>query len=380
MQAVNIVLNNFVNDSRVLKTTKSLSNMGIDIRVLCLHEEGLQEHETIENIKVHRLRLKTRSWSKSRIVQLLKYIEFVYRVLKQYRKCQIYHCNDLPALPIGVIAKLMNRDSKVIYDAHEYEINDVPNQRPYSIKIKYFIERFFIQFADEVITVSESIARAYEKLYKIHTPYVVLNCPSFKSPSYHNLFREKFNLSPDQRIFLYQGGLGKGRGIEMLLQAFEEADGNTSILVCMGYGPLEALVKEKAAASQNIYFHPAVSPDVLLDYTSSADFGIIFYQDNCLNHKYCSPNKMFEYLMAGLPVIVSNLFEMRRLVEEHEVGVTANDNTVEGFKQAIERISSLDYNRLRKNVEVTNKIYNWEQQETVLKKVYTKVLDGANEQ
>jgi glycosyltransferase involved in cell wall biosynthesis len=378
LQAINIVLNNFINDSRVLKTTKSLLSMGIDIHVVCLHEVGLPEHETLENLKVHRIKLKTRSWSKLKVVQLFKYAEFVWRVLREYRKSQIYHCNDLSALPIGVLAKLMNRGSKVIYDAHEYEINDVPNQSRLSIKLKYFIERFFIQFADEVITVSDSIADAYKGLYGIDKPHLVLNCPVYKSPGPHDLFREKFNISSAQRIFLYQGGLAKGRGIEILLQAFEESDDTELVLVCMGYGPLEGLVQEKASASSNIYFHPAVSPEFLLDYTTSADFGILFYQDNCLNHKYCSPNKMFEYLMAGLPVIVSNLHEMRRLVKKHGIGSIANENTVEGFKVGIQNILCLDYEKLRQNVEMTNKLYCWEQQETVLKKVYAGLFEAGN--
>lgn len=66
----------------------------------------------------------------------------------------------------------------------------------------------------------------------------------------------------------------------------------------------------KRLSSSNIYSYPAVSPD----YTSSADFGILFYENNCLNHNYCSPNKMFEYLMAEIPVIASNLYEMKRLI------------------------------------------------------------------
>jgi hypothetical protein len=87
---------------------------------------------------------------------------------------------------------------------------------------------------------------------------------------------------------------------------------------------------------------------------------------------------MFEYLMAGLPVIVSNLHEMRRLVKKHGIGSIANENTVEGFKVGIQNILCLDYEKLRQNVEMTNKLYCWEQQETVLKKVYAGLFEAGN--
>ena len=138
----------------------------------------------------------------------------------------------------------------------------------------------------------------------------------------------------------------------------------------MGYGPLEELVKNASQEYVNIYFHKAVSPEVLLEYTSSADFGILFYENSCLNHYYCSPNKMFEYLMAEIPVIVSNLFEMKRLVEDNHIGVVAEENDTKGLKKAIEEAVLLDQNELQENIQKVKEIYNWEEQEKVLLEVY----------
>ena len=138
----------------------------------------------------------------------------------------------------------------------------------------------------------------------------------------------------------------------------------------MGYGPLENTIKEEAKNQKNIYFHQAVTAKVLLDYTSSADFGIIFYENNCLNHYYCLPNKMFEYLMAGLPVIVSNLYEIRKIVENNSIGVVATENTPTGLKQAIETAQELDKNQLINNIIKLKAIYNWEEQEKVLLRIY----------
>ena len=370
-KVTSIVLNNFKNDSRVLKENISLQRAGYDVQVVALHEEPLNEFEKVQNIPVHRVKLKSRGWSKQKLVQLIKYFEFIFRVVKQYKTSDILHCNDLNALPIGVIIKnFFNKDAKIVYDAHEYEINDVPNQSQRSIKIKYYIEKFFIKYADKVITVSDSIANEYVKLYGIEKPALVLNTPSYKEIEKKNIFRETLGIKENQTIFLYQGGLSKGRGIEILLEAFKTIDNENSVIVFMGYGTLENLIQKISKEYKNIYFHKAVSPDVLLDYTSSADFGISTIEDSCLSYRYCLPNKMFEYIMAEIPVIVSNLYEMKRLVEFNKIGTVAKENSPEGLKEAIKEAVKLDKVELKINIQKVKAIYNWEEQEKILLDVY----------
>jgi glycosyltransferase involved in cell wall biosynthesis len=138
----------------------------------------------------------------------------------------------------------------------------------------------------------------------------------------------------------------------------------------MGYGELEKEIKEVAKEYNNIYFHPAVTPDILLDYTNSADFGISTIEDSCLSYRYCLPNKMFEYIMAEVPVIVSNLPEMKKIVESHKVGVVAKENTPQGLKEAIQKAIKLDKEELNKNIQKVKEVYNWESQEKVLLEVY----------
>ncbi len=370
IKVLSIVLNNFKNDSRVLKENISLQNAGYHVKVVALHEEPLKEFEKVQCIPVHRVKLKTRAWSKYPLVQLIKYLEFIYRVIKKYRKTDILHCNDLNTLPAGVFAKMFNRKLKLVYDSHEYAINDTPYESKISIWLKYFIERILIQFADKVITVSNSIANEYKRLYNIPKPSLILNCPRYHEQQKKDIFRNEFNIRSDQNIFLYQGGLSHGRGIEILLETFKIIDDDNSVIVFMGYGPLEGLIKESSKEYENIYFHPAVPPDELLDFTSSADFGILFYENNCLNHYYCSPNKMFEYLMAGIPVLVSNLYEMKNLVEQYQIGIVATSNSVKGFTKSIEESLNQDYLRIVENVEKSRKLFCWEEQEKVLLDVY----------
>uniref|UniRef100_UPI002B24BEB2 glycogen/starch synthase n=1 Tax=Aliarcobacter butzleri TaxID=28197 RepID=UPI002B24BEB2 len=166
----------------------------------------------------------------------------------------IIHCNDLNTLPIGVIIKkFFNKDTKIVYDAHEYEINDTPNESKYKIKIKYILEKFLIKYVDKVMTVSDSIADEYVRLYNIKKPALVLNTPPYKNIEKKNIFRENLGIKENQTIFLYQGGLSRGRGIEILLETFKTIDNENAVIVFMGYGSLENLIRETSKEYKNIY-------------------------------------------------------------------------------------------------------------------------------
>ena len=372
-KVISIVLNNFKNDSRVLKENISLQNAGYDVKVVALLESGVDEYEIVENISVHRVKLISKDWSKNIVIQLVKYCEFLYRVIKEYKDADILHCNDLNALPIGfIVKKFYNKDIKVVYDAHEYEteINGLHGVQKTIVKK---LEKFLIKYADEVICVSDAIATEYVKLYGIKKPSLVLNTPPYKEIKKKDLFRKDLNIGKDKTIFLYQGSISRGRGVEIVIESFKAIEDTNAVILFMGYGELEEYVKEIAKKQKNIYFYPAVSPEVLLDYTSSADFGISTIEDTCLSYRYCLPNKMFEYMMADIPLIVSNLPEMKRVVEQNRVGVVAKENTPEGLKEAIKEAINLDKEELYQNIRKVKEVYNWQEQERVLLDVYRRM-------
>jgi len=365
-----IVLNNFTNDSRVLKENISLQNAGYSVGVVSLHESPLEEFEDIQKIPVHRVKLKSRGWSKHKLVQLLKYIEFAYCVIRKYKNSHILHCNDLGALPIGVIIKkYFNRHISIVYDAHEYE-TEIYGLNGLEKKLKQMLEKWMINYADKVITVSDSIANEYANMYNIEKPSLVLNTPPYKDIQKKDIFRETLGIKDEQAIFLYQGGLFSGRGLEVIIETFKQLVNDNNVIVFMGYGPLETFIKNVSKKYTNIYFHPAVFPDVLLEYTSSADFGISTIKDSCLSYRYCLPNKLFEYFMAGIPVIVSNLYEMKKIVQNYGVGIVSKENTVQGLEDAIKEVVKLNQDDLNNNIQKVKKIYNWEEQEKMLLKVY----------
>jgi glycosyltransferase involved in cell wall biosynthesis len=368
-----IVLNDFRNDSRVLKEAKSLLTNGYDARVLALHDSGLKEYESISGVPIRRVKLITKNLPKNYVFQFFKYVEFLTRAALDCRSSDIVHCNDLDALPVGCVIKFfLNRTIKIVYDAHELE-TEVNSLRGIAKRIAKFLERKLIFYADAVITVSDSIANQYVKNYSIEKPELVLNCPTYSNRPKQDRFREFFGIRKDQLIFLYQGALGPSRGIELLIDSFIKLQNKDVVLIFMGFGEYRSLIMQKALLHPNIFFHEAVPPDVLLEYTSSADYGISFTEDSCLNNRYCLPNKVFEYLMAGIPLLVSNLVELRQLVEFNSIGIVAEENTVGGFMEAIKKAAEYDLNIFAKNLIASKRRFNWESQEKVLLNLYSRL-------
>lgn len=376
MQKVtSIVLNNFKNDSRVLKENISLQNAGYDVKVVALWEDGVEEFETVQNIPVHRVKLKSKNWSKNQLVQLIKYFEFLYRSAKIYKNTDIFHCNDLNALPIGVFVKLfLNKNVKIVYDAHEHESYRAGYSKTMQILSRWW-EGKLIKYADKVITVSYSIADDYEEMYNIQKPALVLNTPFYIEIEKKDIFREKFNIPKDDVIFLFQGGLSDKKWI---LEFAELIDGINGVsYVIMGYGYLEPKIKEFCKKSNNVYFHEAVSPKVLLDYTCSADIGLCMEEKVSKSWDFSLPNKVFEYMISGLPVVVSDIApEMMNFTIEHDIGFIFRDiYKKDKFKPQLEKIIK-DYKSKIPNVNVKAKEFNWQEQEKVLIKLYKELEDA----
>lgn len=369
-----LVLNPFTNDSRVLKEAQSLKRAGYEPFVVALHESDLPERETVHGIDVQRVRLLSRGWPKVLPVQLFKYVEWLWRAFLLARKAAIVHCNDLPTLPAGAVARMLSlKRTRVVYDAHEFEINDVANEPRWKIRVKSLMERFWIRHADATMTVSESIAEEYVRMYGIAKPALVLNCPPLAPPPKADIFRSTLGIAKDAIIFLYQGGLAPGRGIEPIIDAFKRMPDDKRVVVFMGYGPLAGSIAHAAAASPNIYYHPAVSPDDLPSYTASADVGLCLIENLCLSYFYCLPNKLFEYIMASLPVVVSDLPELRRMVTDHAIGWIVPDDQENAINNAIQHIDRQALASCEQAMRRCREQYHWGEQENKLLQVYEKL-------
>ncbi len=361
-RVVFLLRNYFTNDSRVLKEARTLTSTGYDVHIYCLWDGHLPKQENSDGITIHRLQYQSDKPG-SRIKKLFAVFGLALKCTLKGR-CDVVHCHDLETLPIGFMIKKLY-GARLVYDAHEYETERV-HLTGSTKKLCQIVERSLIGSADAVITVSDSIANEYHRLYGIPKPTLVLNCPPYKEAGKYNHFREHFNLREDQIIFLYQGGLSPQRGIERTLDAFSKLDDHTRVVVFMGYGPLEDTIKNASKESKVIFYHNAVPVDILFEYTSSADVGLMLIENSCLSYYYCSPNKFFEYAMSRLPIIVSNLFEMRRIVEKYNNGIV-----IEEEADLMESVKGITHEKI-KDMKLSDlpPIYNWENQEIKLLATY----------
>lgn len=372
-KVISLLTNNFKHDNRVLKECATLSKAGYDVTVVALHGDGLAKKEVLkDNIKVHRVALKTRSWSRNRIIQIIKYVEYLYYLIKYHRKADIIHVNDIEPLPLAVFLKwFINRKIKIVYDAHELEFDKKEKgSKYYPQGVLAFAERMLIKNTNAMITVSPMIAEAYKNRYNIPSPKLVLNCPSYKnSLKSKDIFRKKFGIHSDQKIYLYQGGLFPSRGIENLIEAFQELE-SKFVLVFLGFGALESEVQKAAENYNNIFFHPAVSQSELPDYTASADFGFVLLQGKTRNHQYALGNKTFEYIQARLPIIGSNMPALKKMVQKDMGIIVENHNDVKSIRAAIKKVENWNKEKSISALNNAAEKYNWENQEKVLLEVY----------
>lgn len=357
------------NESRIFKESRFLSkNYNFDkIILLGIWQEGLKKEEALENnIYIKRVSLFN---VKKRSIMYLYYYLYVFLFII-FKRPKMINIHTLEFLPLALIAKIFR--IKVIYDAHELE-TEKANFKGFRKNISKIIERIFIKFTHGVIVVGDAIADHYKKMYpSMERPFVVLNTPSYKEITKKDLFRENFNIKKEQIIFLYQGALSQGRGIEIILDTFKNRKDKNSVIVFMGYGALQDEIINITKVYKNIFFQPAVPHNMILDYTSSADVGISGLVDlsSCLSYYYSLPNKIFEYLMAELPIIVPNAIEMKNFVLEKQVGVVLNENNCEELNKAINYMIEIDRNKFHLNIINTKNTYNWEFQEKVLMKLY----------
>jgi glycosyltransferase involved in cell wall biosynthesis len=373
MHSLHISLTEFRNESRVLKETASLLTNGQfdSITIAALHADGLAEREMLDSRReLYRIRIKSRSLPARLPFQMLKFVEFSARVLvlALRQRPQVISVHALALLPLGVLLKRLFY-ARLVYDAHELE-TEVEGLCGLRQRLSRMIERFCMPAVDLTITVGPMIRDWYCERYQVDNVVSVLNCPVFKVVERRGRLREELGIAPQQAICLYQGALCAGRGIELLLETFELLDDNSVALVCMGYGELDDLIKTVAARCSRVYYFPAVPPALVLEYTVDADIGLALIENTCLSYYFCLPNKLFEYAMAGVPVICSSLPEMTALVAEYGIGEVIEDTTPAAVGIALKKIRSLDRDAQRQRLAKFTRRFCWQVQERLMIDAY----------
>lgn len=377
MKGAHLHVSNFLNESRIIKETVSLADSGLfdSIIVICLWAEGLQEEEFIHpKVKVVRLKIKNSAKPVSRLHKFIPYFKSFIKVLKEFEP-DVINIHQVKILPVMPVLWLLGIKVKYIYDTHELETETISLEGSKLKPLYKAIENACIRRFALTIVVTDSISRWYQTKYGINNIVTVRNCPVAPSTTINeDLFRINLGIGENVMIFLYQGGISKGRGVELILKSFSENPSKEKCIVFLGYGPLENLVKEYSEQHENIYFHPAVSPDLLLNYTSSADVGLSLIENTCLNEDYCLPNKLFEYIMAQKPVIVSDLKDQREFVNQNKIGVVMEEFSSDALTKMVSSFTWDYLNDFKKHLRKAKNDNHWGIEESKMVLAYKKFI------
>ncbi|HEX3652694.1 MAG TPA: glycosyltransferase [Rhizomicrobium sp.] len=234
----------------------------------------------------------------------------------------VVHCHDCSALPTGwMVKEALN--IPLIYDAHEiYEA--VAARRLGATDYFARVHAKYLPLVDGFVAVNGSAARYYRHAYPTAPPAVVIRNATEHTPAgaYDGRLHRTAGLPPEQKILLYQGGFTRHRGLETLVLSARLLPHDWS-LVMMGSGPLletlNAILPGKDSVGK-LHILPAVPAAELLSWTQGATVGIVPYEDTVLNHWIATPNKLWEYPNAGVPMIVQPFTEMRRIIETYGCG------------------------------------------------------------
>ncbi len=368
---LHIVRNAVSHDSRVLKETGTLQALGAfdAVHIAGLNEPGMAEHEDLGGRRLWRVELTSRPWPKNLASQVLKFMEWKHRIVARYRRepLAVVHCHDLDPLPIAVRLKQLT-GARIVYDAHELE-TEMSGLSEARKTLARLTERRCMPQVDAMITVSPSIQAWYEAAYPGRRVHLVRNVPDRQGVEGPVVdLRAEHGVPAEALLVLYLGGLAPERGIEPLLAAFEDPRVPHHLLV-MGDGSLKPAVLAAAARCPRIHYRPPVPPSQVLRHAAGADIGVSMSEGLCLNNRYCLPNKLFESVIAGLPVLISDLPDQAAFVAAHDAGwATACD--VPSIVATLRRLDRAEHQRVKQGLAARTAALGWHQEAQVLRDLY----------
>ncbi|SFD10614.1 glycosyltransferase [Bacillus sp. UNCCL81] len=426
------VFNHFTNDARVLRECSALAEVGYDVDLIALHDDSkeLPKRERMEegfnvirvnnrlpfgiyhlvhycakifNLVKSSLLMKLvaillillglflnavatiiiaavivlfgNRYMKVLLTRGYNILQMIYHGLK--RDYDIYHANDLNTLPQGIICAKVFKKSKLVYDSHEVQSSRSGYENPIFGKI----EKFLIKYIDVMIHENNTRAKYTQDLYDIDYPEVIHNYPFVSKPEESKAINlhEKLGISEDEPILLYQGGIQKGRGLELIVKAAPLY--KRGIVVFIGDGKIKPTLLnlvEELQLQNRVKFIDKVPVDELLNYTRNAYLGFQVLNNINFNHYSASSNKLFEYMMSGVPVVACSFPEIQKVVEGEYTGVCVDSHDIDSIAEGVNYL--LDNPEVRdemsKNCLKARHKYNWNNEKKVFIGIYEKVLYG----
>ncbi len=377
-------------DVRVMHEATALARSGYIVSVVDVESEiGLPIEEKVREVYLKHIFvsegfLSTRFARWTIIRAGLIVVRSTLRLLQA--RADIYHAHDISGLlPCYIAARI--RRKPLIFDAHELPLVGVMSIRSqWMLTLLAYIVKRIIPYCAGIITVSLPIREEIHRRYPGPEVSLIRNMPSYRAVTKNDRLRQYLALPPTTRIALYQGYIMENRGLDLLVMAAKYLQPDI-VIVIMGKdvnglkSQLEALAIREGV-TDHIKFIPPVPYTDLLNWTASADLGLtIFRPDYSLSIKMCLPNKLFEYLMAGLPILTSPLEAIVDMINTYDVGRVVHSLAPKDVGEAINTMfaDKLAYARMQRNAfDASRKDLHWEKEKQQLIQLYARI-EGNDE-
>jgi len=364
------VTNDLVTDQRVDKVCRTLGSLGFVVTLVGRRKTDSTNLDT-RTYQTHRMRLL---WEKGPLFYAEYNLRLFFYLLGN--DVQLLVSNDLDTLlPNYLIHRLCRKP--LVYDSHEY-YTETPElvSRKRVQHIWKAIERSIFPKLTDIFTVNESIAALYEKEYNIKLNVVRNVPPLVETPVTET--RSSLGLPSGKHIIMMQGaGINIQRGAEEALEAMQYLD--DCVLLIVGGGDVLDLLRKKTielGLSDKVIFVPKQPYLRLREYSANADIGLTIDKDTNMNYRFSLPNKLFDYIHSGLPVLASRLPEICRILEQYHVGTFIENHDPQHIAHQI----SLMVNdpeqmaRWKASALLASHELNWQHEEKVLIQVYSKYV------
>lgn len=377
---VHLYVSSITHESRILRISKAASefNEFDQVHIVGYKDKKCPNEEFIDD---RRKIVRLPSWHstpKIRSIAVLRYFLWYFHVIWHYcrKNIAIVHSNGVEDLIPGVLLKWLNPNSNLVYDAHELE-TERAGWSKFNKQIVRFVERRLIKQADVIYVVSESIKKWYEETYNLKNVFLVRNISEgVVTSSLESInLRAILGIEANKLVYIYQGAFFEGRGLEEIVKAFALVK-DFAHLILLGYGRLEDKLRMASEDSLNIHILPPAHPDHILSYTMQADIGLCLIEDVSLSYKYCLPNKLFEYLHAGVPILVSDLPELSMFINENLCGWKVRCNYLDIYK-------FIKYNTIEETktkaakVDEIKLLYSWSNEKDNVLLTYKNLLSNT---
>ncbi len=363
------VTNDIVTDQRVNRIADSLKYFSDHIAVVGRKRRNSLK-PAITDIRFRRFSLL---FNKGPLFYACYNIRLFFYLL--FHRFDLLVANDLDTLPANFLISKIKR-TKLVYDSHEY-FTEVPElvDRDFVRKFWERLEKLMVPGIKYSYTVCGSIAEIYRQKYGINMITIrnLADC-NLKIPE---AARREASNKAERKIILYQGSVNKGRGLELVINSMQYL--NDVVFRIIGDGDilhdLEGLVAGLGMESK-VIFTGRIPPDELVQYTVKADIGISLEENLGMNYYYALPNKLFDYISANIPVVVSDFPEMGSLVKKYDIGIATNIRNARElaslFRSMLEDTESI--RRWKRNLRRAASELCWEKEEKKLLNFYSQII------